>query len=54
MWTTTPKIYLKVIIRSATMDSRATIFIIQAQLNDIDAYAARVVGDVEKITEFLT
>jgi len=43
---------LKIIIRLATMDSRATISIIRAQLNDIDAYAARVVGDVEKITEF--
>ncbi len=43
---------LKVIIHSATMDSRATIFIIQAQLNNIDAYAAGVVGDVEKIAEF--
>ncbi len=36
------------------MDSRATISILQAQLNDIDAYAARVVGDVVKITEFFT
>ena len=45
---------LKVIIRSATMDSRSTISIIQAQLNHIDAYAAGVVGDVEKITEFFT
>ena len=45
---------LKVIIRSATMDSRASISIIRAQLNDIDAYAAGVVGDVEKITEFFT
>ena len=45
---------LKIIILSATMDSRATISIIRAQLNDIDAYAARVVGDVEKITEFFT
>ena len=45
---------LKVIIRSATMDSRATISIIQSQLNNIDAYAAGVVGDVEKITEFFT
>ena len=45
---------LKVIIRPATMDSRATISIIQAQLNNIDAYAAGVVGDVENITEFFT
>jgi hypothetical protein len=45
---------LKVIIRSATMDSRSTISILQAQLNDIDAYAAGVTGDVEKITEFFT
>ena len=36
------------------MDSRATISIIRAQLNDIDAFAAGVVGDVEKITEFFT
>ena len=36
------------------MKSRATISIICAQLNNIDAYAARVVGDVEKITEFFT
>jgi hypothetical protein len=45
---------LKVIIRLATMDSRATISIIQAQLNDIDAYASGVVGDVKKITDFFT
>ena len=36
------------------MDSRATISIIRAKLNDIDAYAAGVVGDVEKIMEFFT
>ena len=36
------------------MDSRATISIIRAQLNNIDAYASGVVGDVEKITEFFT
>ena len=36
------------------MDSRSTISILQAQLNDIDAYAARAVGDVEKIMEFFT
>ena len=36
------------------MDSRATISIIGAQLNNIDAYAAGVAGDVEKITEFFT
>ena len=36
------------------MDSRAPISIIRAQLNDIGAYAAGVVGDVEKITEFFT
>ena len=37
------------------MDSRATtISIIRAQINDIDAYAAGVVGDVDKITEFFT
>ena len=47
-------ILLKIIICLATMDSRATISIIRAQLNDIDAYAAGVVGDVEKITEFFT
>jgi hypothetical protein len=34
------------------MDSRSTISIIRAQLNNIDAYAAGVVVDVEKITEF--
>jgi hypothetical protein len=45
---------LKVIIRSATMDSRSTISILRAQLNDIDSYAAGVSGDVEKITEFFT
>jgi hypothetical protein len=45
---------LKVIIRSATMDSRSTISILRSQLNDIDAYAAGVNGDVEKITEFFT
>jgi hypothetical protein len=45
---------LKVIIHLATMDSRATISIIQAQLNNIDAYAAGVVGDAEKITEYFT
>ena len=44
----------KIIIRLATMDSRATISIVCAQLNDIDAYATGVVGDVEKITEFFT
>ena len=36
------------------MDSRATISIIHAQLSKIDTYAAGVVGDVEKITEFFT
>ena len=36
------------------MDSRSTITILQAQLNDIDSYAARVTGDVEKNTEFFT
>ena len=45
---------LKIIIRLATMDSRATISIIRAQLNNFDAYAARVAGDVEKITGFFT
>jgi hypothetical protein len=45
---------LKVIIRLATMDSRSTISILQAQLHDIDAYASGVEGDVEKITEFFT
>ncbi len=45
---------LKIIIRLATMDSRATISIIHAQLSKIDTYAAGVVGDVEKITEFFT
>ena len=45
---------LKIIIRLATMDSRATISIIRAQLNNFDAYAARVAGDVEKITKFFT
>ena len=45
---------LKIIICLAPMDSRATISIIRAQLNDIDAYAAGVTGDVEKITEFFT
>jgi hypothetical protein len=45
---------LRVIIRMATMDSRATISIIRAWLNDIDAYAARVTGNIEKITEFFT
>ena len=36
------------------MNSRATISIIRSQLNNIDAYAARVAGDVETITEFFT
>jgi hypothetical protein len=45
---------LKVIIRSATMDSRSTISILRAQLNNIDSYAAGVTGDAEKITEFFT
>ena len=36
------------------MDSRSTISILQAQLNDIDAYASGIAGDVEKITEFFT
>ena len=45
---------LKIIIRSARMDSRSTISILRAQLNDIDSYAARVTGDVEKITKFFT
>ena len=36
------------------MDSRSTISILRAQLNDIEAYAAGVTGDVEKITEFFT
>ena len=47
-----PLLLKVVIIRSATMDSRSTISIIRAQLKDIDAYAAGVVGDIEKITEF--
>ena len=45
---------LKIIICLATIDSRATISIIRSQLNNIDAYAAGVTGDVEKITEFFT
>jgi hypothetical protein len=45
---------LKIIIRLATMDSRATIFIIHSQLNGIDSNAAGVAGDVKKITEFST
>ena len=45
---------LTIISCSATMDSRANISIIRAQLNDIDAFAAWVGGDVEKITEFFT
>jgi hypothetical protein len=45
---------LKVIIRSATMDSRSTISILLAQLNNIDTYASGLTGDVEKITEFFT
>jgi hypothetical protein len=36
------------------MDSRSTISILRAQLNNIDSYAAGVTGDVEKITEFFT
>ncbi len=36
------------------MDSRSTISILQAQLNDIDSYAAGVTGDMENITEFFT
>jgi hypothetical protein len=45
---------LKVIILSATMESRSTISILRAQLNDIDTYAAGVTIDAEKITEFFT
>ena len=36
------------------MDSRSTIAILQAQLNNIDSYAAGVTGNVEKITKFFT
>ena len=39
----------KIIICSATMDSRATISIICAQLNNIDAYAAEVVGEDHRV-----
>ena len=45
---------LKIIICMATMDSKETISIIRAQLNDIDAYAAGVTGNVGQIMEFLT
>ncbi len=36
------------------MNSRSTISILRAQLNNIDSYAIGVTGDVEKITEFFT
>ena len=36
------------------MDSRATISILRAKLNDIASYAIRVSGDVEKITAYFT
>jgi len=45
---------LKVIIRTVTGNSRVTISPIQARLNDIDAYATEVNGNVEMITEFFT
>ena len=45
---------LKIIVRKATMDSRATISIIRDRLNDIDAHAVGVNGDVEQITKFFT
>jgi hypothetical protein len=45
---------LKVIIRMSTMDSRATISILQAKLNNIASYAIGVSGDVEKITAYFT
>ena len=45
---------LKIIVCTATVDSRETISIICAQLNNIDAYAAGVNDDVEQITAFFT
>ena len=45
---------LKIIVSTATMDSRATISIIRARLNNIDAYAAGVKDDVDQITKFFT
>ena len=45
---------LKVIIQMSTMDSRATISILQSKLNDIASYADGVSGDVEKITAYFT
>ena len=43
---------LKIIVRTATMDSRENISIIRARLKDIDDHAAGVNGDVEQITKF--
>ena len=47
-------LHLKIIVCTATMDSRATISIIRTRLNNFDAYAAGVNGDVEQITKFFT
>ena len=49
MWTTSPKSNHPLCHHGL---KGATISILQAQLNDIDTYAAGVTGDVEKITEF--
>jgi hypothetical protein len=38
----------------STMDSRATVSILQAKLKDISSYAIGVSGDVEKITAYFT
>ena len=45
---------LKIIIRMATMDTRATISIIRAQLNGIEALKAVVTDNMGQITEFFT
>ena len=44
---------LKIIIRTVTGNSRVAIPAIISRMNDIDAYAAEVEGNVEMITEFL-
>jgi hypothetical protein len=45
---------LKIIIRTVTGNSRVAIPAIISRMNDIDAYAAEVEGNVEMITEFFT
>ncbi len=44
----------KIITRTVTGNSRVAIPAIISRMNDIDAYAAEVEGNVEMITEFFT